>query len=100
MRKVMDDLLANAATEVVEVLRLAVVRERQHGDRVPVDERRPDRSLDQDWRLASFEHRRVAALRQVDDDVVGATLLAVVVNELRPKAPGLDAHDRIRARIE
>src|SRR5204862_4167662 len=51
-------------------------------------------------RGATLERRRVAALRQLDDDLVVLSFLAVVTHEARAQPPGLHAHDRIRPRIE
>src|SRR5262249_18098013 len=78
----------------------AVVCKRQDGDRVAVGERRRNRSTRCDARIAPLEHRRVAALRQLDDDLIVLSVLAIVAHEPRAQPAGLDADDWIGARIE
>ena len=95
-----DDFLAQSFAEIVEIVRRAVVGERQDRNRVAADERRGDGPLDQHGRLAPLEGRRISAFGQLDDPFVRATLFAIIANQLRPQPPRLDAHDRIRARIE
>ena len=56
--------------------------------------------LIEDRRVALLEDRRVAALRQLDQRLVGASLFAVVADQLRAQPPRLHADDRIGARIE
>ena len=99
-RQVMDDLFADAAAEIVEVALDAVVGERQHRDGVAADQRGRHRSLDQHRRVALLEDRRVAALRQLDHRLVGASFFAVVAHQFGPQPPRLHADDRVGARIE
>ena len=47
-----------------------------------------------------LEGRRVAALRQLDHELVGPSLLAVVAQQARAQPSRLDADDRVGARIE
>ena len=96
----MDDLLANAPAEVVQVLCGAVVGQRQHGDGVPAQERRADRAPLMRHRVATGEDGGVPALRQVDHDLVALSFLLVVLGEPGTQAPRLDADDRVRAGIE
>jgi len=58
----MDDLLAHAPAEIVEIVIDAVIGERQHGDGVPAHQRGGHRSFDQHRRIALLEDGRVAAL--------------------------------------
>src|SRR5256885_1162774 len=96
----MDDLFADAAAEVVEVAVDAVIGEWKDRDGVAADECRADRPFHQDRRFATPEHGRVPALRQIDDDFVCASFLAVMVNELCTQPARLHADDRVGAWIE
>ena len=48
---------------------------------------------------APLELRGVSAARQHDAHLVGRAVAVVVLLEPAPQAPGLDAHDRIEARV-
>ena len=50
--------------------------------------------------VARPKHRRVPALRQVDDQFVAMALFAVIARQPRAQAARLHAHDRVGARIE
>jgi hypothetical protein len=77
-----------------------VIGKGEHDDRVAAGEGGGQRGPGRDRALAPPEDRRVAALRQIDEDLVGVTVLAIVANQPRAEPPRLDAHDRIRARVE
>ena len=49
---------------------------------------------------ARLEYRSVTSLRQPDDKRVGGAVARIVILQLGPQPPSLDAHHRIGARIE
>jgi hypothetical protein len=51
-------------------------------------------------RIRTFNDRRVSAFRQIDDDLIFLPFFAVVTSEARTQTPGLDANDRVSARVE
>src|SRR4029079_16581552 len=77
-----------------------MVREGQDADRVSADQRRRNRSLGRRRPFPTLEYWRVAALRQVDGDLVAGALLLVIANQLGAQPPRLHPDDRIRSRIE
>jgi hypothetical protein len=99
-RQLVQDFLANAAAEIRQVAALTVIRERQHGDGVVIDECGADGALCRRARSAAREHRRVAAFRQVDDQVVRRAFGLVVAEQPGPESPRLDADDRVGSRVE
>ena len=96
----MDDLVAQAAAEILEAARPGCRRRAACTATVL----RPASVAVSDRFAAALrrapEHRRVAALGQVDDQLVAVAFVAVVAGEPRAQPAGLDADDRIGARIE
>src|SRR3954452_14801694 len=92
--------MPQAFAKIIEAAIGRVIGKRENGDRIPADQRGADRSPGEDRCLSALEHRGVTALRQIDDQLVGATLLAVVGNEFCAQSPRLHTNDRVGARIE
>ena len=95
-----NDLLSHPPADVLEVSAHAVISESKDSHRVAANDRGADGPSEEHRRFAPPEHRRIAALRQVDDQFIGAPFLPVVVHEFRAKAPRLDAYDGVGAWIE
>ena len=95
-----DDFLAQRLAEVAEIPAGAVIGEGQDRDGVLPDEGGADRPLRSGARFVRLEGRRVSTLRQLDDQLVGAGLLAVVAHQPRAQPARLHAHDRVGARVE
>ena len=76
-----------------------MIGKRQHDDCISADECRRNEAF---WRndLRAFDDRRVAALRQVDDDLILLPFFGVVAGQAGTQTPGLDAYDRVSARVE
>src|SRR6185503_3762379 len=60
---------------------------------------RPRRAIRARGRMIERGDRRIAALRQAEDDGVAATFAGVILGELRPQTRGFDADDRIETRV-
>src|SRR5204863_49267 len=88
-RQAVDHLLCQAGAEGIEICVLAVIDEREHGNRIPAGERGGERRTGDRARIAPLENWSVAALRQVDDQLVLPSFLVVVAREPRAEAPCL-----------
>ena len=98
-----DQFDRHAVAEVLLVPVRALVRKRQDGDRflfrgrAAGGPRRPDRH---GYRLQAAERRAVASAHEFDDDWILEAVGFVMMVQLGAKPPGLDAHDRVEARIK
>src|SRR5690606_718341 len=93
-------LVAGWRAERTEIPFRTVVGEALDGDGVAAREHGAGRPLEEHRRVAGFEDGRVPTLRQIDDQRVGPSFLAVVPDELRAEAPRLRAHAWSGPRIE
>src|SRR3954451_11490585 len=95
----MDNLLAQSLAEIFLIACLAVVRKRKHQNGISTDERR-SRGPFRNRALQRLESGRVAALRDVDYQIVAWTFLAIIAGQLSTQASRLDAHDRVVPWVE
>src|SRR5262249_4153490 len=95
----LNDLFADTLAEVAQVARGTVIRERKYEDGIAADQSGSGRLLRRRT-LERTKDRRVAALRQLDNECVVLAFLAVVTRELPAEAAGLHTDDRVIARVE
>src|ERR1700722_10103585 len=76
----LNDFFRDTAAEIILIVQLGVICERQYHDGIPADERRGNQAFGRnDFR--AFDDWRVSALREFDDDLVFLPFFAVVTSE-------------------
>ena len=94
------DLVAQAAAEIIEAGARTVVGQRHHRHRVAADQRRGQRPLRGRRFFASRKTGAYPPFGRSTINLVAIALIAIIAGESRAQPPGLDANDRIGARIE